>query len=698
MGETLIIVESPAKARTLKKFLGRRYRVMASMGHVRDLPKSEFGVDVENGFRPKYITIRGKGETIKELRNAVKRADRVLLASDPDREGEAIAWHLEELLQIDPKAPCRIEFNEITKEAVQKAVRHPRPIDENRVNAQQARRILDRLVGYKLSPFLWHKVKKGLSAGRVQTVATYLVVEREREIEAFVAEEYWTITAILRADGDTFPARLHKIGEERAVIPNQQKVKEVLRALEGASYRIFESVRREKAKNPPPPFTTSTLQQEANRRLNFSASRTMMIAQQLYEGLDIGKEGPVGLVTYIRTDSTRVADAARRDARGYIASRFGKTFVPPAPRLFEAKGKAQDAHEAIRPTSVARTPDLVKPFLTQEQYRLYELIWRRFVASQMAAAVYDTARVDIRAGDFTFRATGAALKFPGFLAVYGGKDEEDGEEGALPAALTALHEGEEVGLVRLEPQQHFTQPPPRYTEATLVRALEEKGIGRPSTYAPILDTIQRRGYVVRRGKFLVPTPLGTAVVDLLKQYFPNIVNVGFTAALEEKLDRIEEGELEWVGVLRDFYGPFREEVEKAENEAGRVQVEEEVADEVCEKCGRNMVVKMGKYGKFLACPGFPACRNTRPLLQETKFTCPRCGGPLVVRRTRKGKEFYGCRAYPVCDFILWDEPTEEKCPQCGGLVARKQGRRHQTYYCTNPACGYREQRSATGGE
>jgi len=697
LGETLIIVESPAKARTLKKFLGRRYRVMASMGHVRDLPKSEFGVDVENGFRPRYITIRGKGQTIKELRAAVRRADRVLLASDPDREGEAIAWHLEELLQIDPKAACRIEFNEITRDAVLEAIRHPRPIDENRVNAQQARRILDRLVGYKLSPFLWHKVKKGLSAGRVQTVAAYLVVEREREIEAFVPEEYWTITAILQADGETFSARLHKIGEEKAVVPNKDKVEEILRALEGASYRIVESIRREKAKHPPPPFTTSTLQQEANRRLNFSASRTMLIAQQLYEGLDIGREGPVGLVSYIRTDSTRVAETAQREARRYIAARFGEDFVPPAPRVYEAKARTQDAHEAIRPTSVARTPETVRPFLTDDQYRLYELIWRRFLASQMAPAIYDTARVDIQAHDFTFRATGAALKFPGFLAVYGEKDEDGNDEGALPPALLALREAEEVQLVRLEPQQHFTQPPPRYTEATLVRALEEKGIGRPSTYAPILDTIQRRGYVVRRGKYLVPTPLGVAVVDLLKQYFPNIVNVGFTAAMEEKLDRIEDGELEWVGVLRDFYGPFRKEVEKAENEAGRVRVEEDVSDEVCEKCGRNMVIRMGKYGKFLACPGFPACRNTRPLLQETKFTCPKCGGLLIVRRTRKGKVFYGCRAYPVCDFILWDEPTEEKCPACGGLVAKKQGRRREIYYCTNPACGYREQRSAAGG-
>lgn len=697
MGETLIIVESPAKARTLKKFLGRRYRVMASMGHVRDLPKSEFGVDVENGFRPKYITIRGKGETIRELKAAVKRADRVLLASDPDREGEAIAWHLEELLQIDPGTPCRVEFNEVTKDAVLQAMRHPRPIDENRVNAQQARRILDRLVGYNLSPFLWRKVKKGLSAGRVQTVAAYLVVEREREIEAFVPQEYWTITAILQADGETFAARLHKIGEEKATIPNRDRVDEILRALEGASYQIIESVRREKTKQPPPPFTTSTLQQEANRRLNFSASRTMVVAQQLYEGLDIGREGPVGLVTYIRTDSTRVADAAQREARAYIAAQFGHAYVPPAPRAYEARGRAQDAHEAIRPTSVARTPEMVKPYLTSDQYRLYELIWRRFVASQMAAAVYDTVRVDIAARGFVFRATGAALKFPGFLAVYGEKDEEEGEEVALPAALLMLRVGDEVRLVRLEPQQHFTQPPPRYTEATLVRALEEKGIGRPSTYAPILETIQRRGYVVRRNKYLVPSPLGVAVVDLLKQYFPNIVNVGFTAAVEEKLDRIEEGEVDWVNVLREFYGPFRQEVARAESEAGQVRVEEEVSEEVCEKCGRNMVIKMGKYGKFLACPGFPACRNARPLVQETKFACPRCGEALVVRRTRKGKEFYGCRGYPVCDYVLWDEPVEKKCPVCGGLVARKQGRRNEIYYCTNPGCGYREQRSEAGG-
>ncbi|MEW5762885.1 MAG: type I DNA topoisomerase [Bacillota bacterium] len=696
MGETLIIVESPAKARTLKKFLGRRYRVLASMGHVRDLPKSEFGVDVDNGFRPRYITIRGKGETIKELKAAVKRADRVLLASDPDREGEAIAWHLEELLNLDPKTPCRIEFNEITRDAVREALGRPRPIDENRVNAQQARRILDRLVGYNLSPFLWNKVKKGLSAGRVQTVATYLVVEREREIQGFVAEEYWTLTALLRAGEETFTARLHKIGEGKAEIPDRNRVEEILRALEGATYTITEVVTKERKRSPLPPFITSTLQQEANRRLNFSASRTMRVAQQLYEGLDIGKEGPVGLVTYIRTDSSRVAEVAQKEARSFIAAHYGAEFLPRTFRVYEAKGRAQDAHEAIRPTSVARTPESVKPFLTQDQYRLYELIWRRFVASQMAAAVYDTARVDIVARDFTFRATGAALKFPGFLAVYG-RDEEETEEGALPAALLALPPGSEVACLKLEPQQHFTQPPPRYTEASLVRALEEKGIGRPSTYAPILETIQRRGYVVRQGKYLVPTPLGTAVVDLLRKHFPNIVNVGFTAAMEEKLDRIEEGELDWVAVLREFYGPFREDVHRAGEAAGRVKVEEDVSDEVCEKCGRRMVVKTGRYGKFLACPGFPACRNARPLVHETGFACPRCGQPLVLRHTRNGRVFYGCRAYPVCDFILWDEPTEEKCPACGGLLARKPGRRNATYYCTNPGCGYKEKRTVTGG-
>ncbi|MBE3587008.1 MAG: type I DNA topoisomerase [Thermoanaerobacteraceae bacterium] len=696
MSKTLVIVESPAKAKSIGKFLGKKFTVKASMGHVRDLPKSQFGVDVEHGFTPKYITIRGKGDIIKELRTAVKKADRVLLASDPDREGEAIAWHLQNVLEIDEDAPCRIEFNEITKQAVQNAIKSPRPIDHNRVNAQQARRILDRLVGYNLSPLLWRKVKKGLSAGRVQSVAVRLICDREEEILSFVPEEYWTLTGVFAARGkDPFEAKLFKIRDRKADVKSQEQMEEILKELKGVSYHVQKITRREKSRQPAPPFTTSSLQQEAYRKLNFTARKTMMVAQQLYEGLELGKEGPVGLVTYIRTDSTRVAASAQDEARAYIREKFGAAYVPDKARQVAARGRTQDAHEAIRPTSVGREPEAVRPYLTGDQYKLYKLIWSRFVASQMSPALIDTTSVDILGGRYIFRATGSVIRFPGFLQVYEeSRDEETREEEGL---LPELTEGEGLAVKSLTPKQHFTQPPSRYTDATLVRALEEKGIGRPSTYAPILETIIKRGYVVREKKHLHPTELGMVVVDLLKKHFPDIIDVEFTAQMEGSLDRVEEGQMDWVQVVRDFYGPFQDTLSRAEEEIGKVSVADEVTGEVCEQCGRHMVIKMGRYGKFLACPGFPECRNTRPLLEPTGVPCPRCGGDLVVRRSKKGRKFYGCSHYPDCDFVLWDEPAREKCPRCGQMMVIKKGRGDKAeLHCINEECRYSFKRADNG--
>lgn len=686
MSKTLVIVESPAKAKSLGKFLGKKYTVKASMGHVRDLPKSQFGVDEKKGFKPKYITIRGKGDIIKELKAATKKADKVLLASDPDREGEAIAWHLANLLDVDEQSPCRIEFNEITKQAVQNAVKHPRPIDKRRVDAQQARRILDRLVGYNLSPLLWRKVKKGLSAGRVQSVAMRLICDREEEIQAFVPEEYWSLTAkLLKGRNGAFDAKLHKIDREKAHIPDGKTMQQVTGELQGQAFKVVNVTRREKKRQPAPPFTTSSMQQEAYRKLNFTARKTMMVAQQLYEGLDLGKEGPVGLVTYIRTDSTRISETAAREAKEFITGRFGPDYAPEEVQRAVKKGRAQDAHEAIRPTSVAREPAAVKEYLSRDQFRLYKLIWERFVASQMSPAVFDTTTVDIQAGRYIFRATGSVLKFAGFMQVYieGRDDEEEGgEEGTLPA----LKEGDVLKLRSLVPKQHFTQPPPRYTDATLVKVLEEKGIGRPSTYAPIVDTIIKRGYVIREKKNFYPTELGFVVVELLKKYFPDVIDVEFTAEMEDKLDGIEEGDVDWVKILEEFYRPFREMLSVAEKEIEQIQVADEVTDEVCEQCGRNMVIKMGRFGKFLACPGFPECRNTRPLLEPTGVSCPRCDGELVLRRSKKGRKFYGCSNYPECEFVVWDLPTNRKCPECGGLMVVKDARGKKVYRCIDKDC------------
>ncbi len=686
MSKTLVIVESPAKAKTISKFLGKKYFVKASMGHVRDLPKSQFGVDVKNGFNPKYITIRGKGDTIKDLRNAVKKSDKVLIASDPDREGEAIAWHLQKLLDICDDRPCRIEFNEITKQAIQNAVKHPRPIDNNRVNAQQARRILDRLVGYNLSPLLWRKVKKGLSAGRVQSVAVRLITDREEEIQNFVPEEYWTLTgSFVKTGYPPFEGKLHKYKNRKIDIKTSEQMREVLENLKGLHYTVTKVTSKEKSRRPPAPFTTSTLQQEAYRKLNFTARKTMIVAQQLYEGLELGEEGSSGLVTYIRTDSVRVSDTARDEAREYIKERFGVPFVGKDDLRVSAKGKVQDAHEAIRPTSVSREPDQIKQYLTNEQYKLYKLIWSRFLASQMSPAVYDTTSVDISAGDYLFRAAGSILKFPGYTKVYiESRDDGMKDEDKL---LPDINEGEVVEARSLTEKQHFTQPPPRYTDATLVKTLEEKGIGRPSTYAPIVETIIKRGYIVRENKQLYPTELGVIVVDLLKKHFKDIIDVTFTAEMEEKLDSIAEGDLDWVKVLDSFYDPFMNTLEKAEDEIGLVQVADEVTEEVCEQCGRNMVIKMGRFGKFLACPGFPECRNTKPLLEPIGVPCPRCEGEIVIRRSKKGRKFYGCSRYPQCDFVTWDPPSKTRCPECGDLMVEKKGAGNTIFLrCVNAGC------------
>lgn len=702
MAKNLVIVESPAKAKTIGKFLGRGYTVKASMGHVRDLPKSQFGVDVENGFEPKYITVRGQGNVLQELRKAAKNADRVYLATDPDREGEAISWHLAEVLGLDEKRTHRIEFHEITKNAVQRALKQPRSIDERLVNAQQARRILDRIVGYELSPLLWNKVKRGLSAGRVQSVALRLIADREDEIAAFVQEEYWTIEARLapapvngssRAEASAFEAKLHRLDGQKPELSTEAQAEAVVDRLKGVAYRVTKVQRRERLRHPAPPFTTSTLQQEASRRLGFPARKTMSLAQQLYEGLDISGEGTVGLITYLRTDSTRVSGEAQAEARAYIERIFGKEYRPEAPRQYKSREGAQGAHEAIRPTSILREPEAVKKDLTRDQYRLYKLIWERFLASQMSPAVLDTLTVDIEAGPALFRATGSTVKFPGYLAVYEeGRDEEKQEDTPTEAAvLPAVEEGDLLACLAVDATQHFTQPPPRYTEAMLVKTLEERGIGRPSTYVQIIDTIQRRGYVSLQEKRFVLTDLGRIIVDILKEYFPEIVDVEFTAHLEARLDKIEEGQVEWRSVLHEFYGPFQDALKHAQREIAEVEIADEVTDEVCEVCGRNMVVKWGRYGKFLACPGFPECKNTRPLFTEVGVDCPECGKPIVERRSRRGRTFYGCSGYPECRFTSWQRPVDRRCPRCGGLmgivVRKTKGDEH---VCLDKECGYRE--------
>jgi DNA topoisomerase I len=688
MAKTLVIVESPAKAKSISKFLSNHYTVKASMGHLRDLPKSQLGVDIEKDFEPKYIAIRGRGDLIKELRAAAKSADRVLLASDPDREGEAIAWHLGHLLGIDLSGKCRIEFHEITKPAITAAVKQPRQIDSSKVDAQQARRVLDRLVGYQLSPLLWRKVKKGLSAGRVQSVAVRLVSDREEEIRNFIPEEYWSLTVSLQAAGGTFAAKLVKKDDQKLTISSEEEMKQVLRDLDNASFVVKDVRTREKRKQPAAPFTTSSLQQEAHRKLNMSPKRTMMLAQQLYEGIDLGKEGTIGLITYMRTDSVKISEVAQAEAKEWILAQYGEEYYPPEPRQFSSKGRTQEAHEAIRPTSILRTPDSLKEFLSRDQLRLYRLIWSRFLASQMSAAILDTLTVEVGAVNYLFRANASTVRFPGYLAVYEeSKDEgeSDSEEGSLVANVQT---GENLKLLEKQEKQHFTEPPPRFTEASLVRKMEDEGIGRPSTYAPTIETIQSRGYVAKEEKQLIPTELGEIIVALLKEYFPEIVDLEFTANLEEKLDDIEEGVLPWKTVIRDFYDPFAEMLEEADRLMGKVQIEDKVSDELCENCGRNMVIKMGRFGKFLACPGFPECRNTKPLLEEIGAKCPTCGKPLVIRRSKKGRKFFGCSTYPECDFVSWDLPAPEPCPKCGKFMVIKGSKQGKRHVCTNPECRF----------
>lgn len=688
----LIIVESPAKAKTISRFLGSRYQVKASMGHVRDLPKSQFGVDVEKGFQPRYITIRGKGGLVKELKDAAKKTDRVYLATDPDREGEAIAWHLGEALGIAPSRAQRIEFHEITKDAVTDAIRHARSIDMNLVDAQQARRVLDRVVGYQLSPLLWRKVRPGLSAGRVQSAALKLIVDREREIQAFSPEEYYTV----QMEADARPVLKAEYaapwGDKGRV--SQKQAEDIVKAVQpGHTVRVKSVKTRERRRFPAAPFTTSTMQQEASRRLGFSVKRTMSLAQQLYEGLEVKGEGTVGLVTYIRTDSTRVADVAVADARAYIESTYGgSNWKGSGPRRPEKeKPGVQGAHEAIRPTVVMRHPDLLKGSLNRDQLRLYRLIWERFVASQMAPMVYDATTIDLEAGEHLFRAHGAVVKFAGFTTLYRETREDEGVDEDKEGPLPVVQEGQTLTVLNVEPGQHFTEPPPRYTEASLVKTLEELGIGRPSTYAPIIDTLLQRDYARRDQKKLIPTDLGGVVVDLLQQYFPEIVDISFTAAVENQLDRVEDAELSWRDVLADFYRPFSEELVRADQDIEKVSVPSEVTDEVCSVCQRPMVVKYGRFGKFLACSGYPECTNTQALVEKTGGVCPKCGADLVVRRSKRGRTFYGCRAYPECDFVTWWRPTEKNCPRCGSSMAMRRKGRQDTLVCLKEGCGFEEE-------
>lgn len=691
MADSLVIVESPAKAKTIGKYLGKKYIVKASMGHVRDLPKSQLGVDTDNHFKPKYITIRGKGDVLKELRDARKKVKRVFLAADPDREGEAIAYHLAHSLNLELDEECRVVFNEITKQAVKDAFKKPRKIDLDLVEAQQARRILDRLVGYGISPVLWKKVKKGLSAGRVQSVAVKLVIDREKEIRNFQPEEYWTVTAVLDADGEIFEAKFYGYEKKKTELKNEQDVEKLLDRIKGKRFVVEEVKQSERRRNPAPPFITSSLQQEAARKLRFRAGKTMALAQQLYEGIDLGKkEGSTGLITYMRTDSTRVSETAQTESIHYIKDTYGDAYVPKKRKAHKKKAGAQDAHEAIRPTSVNRTPSAMKPHLSRDQYRLYKLIWERFVASQMAPAVLDAITAEIRVGDAYFRATGSKVKFPGFMKLYiEGDDDGNKEQNKF---LPPLENGQKLKKKSLDPKQHFTQPPPRYTEARLVKTLEEKGIGRPSTYAPTLDTIQKRGYVMLEDRRFVPSELGEIVISLMEEFFPEILDVEFTVHMEEELDHIEEGKVDWVEILERFYERFKKRLEVAEEEMREVEIKDEVSDEVCEKCERPMVYKFGRYGKFLACSGFPECRNTKPILKSTGITCPKCNqGEIVERKSKKRRTFYGCERYPECDFVSWDKPDPRPCPRCGKLMVEKRRKKNTLIQCTE--CDYQEEKN-----
>lgn len=686
----LVIVESPAKAATIGKFLGNNYKIEASMGHVRDMPKSQMGIDFEHDFEPKYITIRGKGELLGKLRKDAKAADKVYLATDPDREGEAISWHLLHALNLGEEKPIsRITFNEITKTAVKKSITEARDIDMDLVDAQQARRVLDRVVGYTISDLLWKKVKKGLSGGRVQSVALRLICDREGEIREFIPEEYWTLGAKLKdADGKVFEAKFYGKGETKTELANEAETNEVLDGLKGKDFAVTDVKTGSRQKKPVAPFTTSTMQQEASKHLNMATQKTMMIAQQLYEGVNVKGEGTVGLVSYIRTDSFRISDEAYEAAVAFIKETYGDAFVNPERIVYKSKGKTQDAHEAIRPTNVSRTPESIKDSLSKDQYRLYKLIWERFVASQMSPAVYDTLSVKLSAGDYTFRASGSRLRFSGFLEAYSKGEEED--EKVIPK----LTQGDILQAEQLLPEQHFTQPPARYTDASLIKTLEEIGVGRPSTYAPTLTTIQARHYVTKEAKNLFPTELGEMVDEIMKTYFPDIVDIDFTANMEKRLDDVEMGKEEWKQIIRDFYPDFKKSVENAAEKLEKIEIKDEETDIICEKCGRNMVIKYGRYGKFLACPGFPECQNAKPYFEEAGVNCPECGGKVLIKKTKKGRIYYGCEHNGGgCDFMSWNKPTGEKCPECGAFLEEK-GRKNPKIVCSNEKCGYMKEKPA----
>ena len=685
MAKYLVIVESPAKVKTIKKFLGSNYDVQASNGHVRDFPKSQFGIDIENDFEPKYITIRGKGELLAGLRKAAKKADKIFLATDPDREGEAISWHLMQALKEDPGKMRRITFNEITKTAVKNSIKQPRELDMNLVDAQQARRMLDRMVGYSISPLLWAKVKRGLSAGRVQSVALRIICDREEEINSFIPEEYWSLDGEFKVHGEKKPLKAKFYGTDKKLpIHNKQEMDEVLKELEDAEYEISEVKKGERIKNAPLPFTTSTLQQEAAKTLNFSTQKTMRLAQQLYEGIDVKGNGTVGVITYLRTDSTRISQEADEAARAYIGQQYGESYVAAEGKTVKKDQKIQDAHEAIRPTDITRTPAMLKESLSRDQFRLYQLIWKRFTASRMAAARYETTSVRISAEEYNFTVAASKVVFEGFLSVY--MQEEDNKKGNVLSK--SLEKGMKLELLELVPEQHFTQPPAHYTEASLVKALEEQGIGRPSTYAPTITTIISRRYVSKEQKNLYMTELGEVVNNIMKQAFPSIVDVHFTAMMEGLLDCVEAGTVQWKTVVRNFYPDLKKDVDAAEQELEKVDIQDEVTDVVCDLCGRNMVIKYGPHGRFLACPGFPDCRNTKPYYEKIGVACPKCGKEIVLKKTQKGRKYYGCEDNPECDFMSWQKPSSKKCPVCGNFMVEKGNK----IVCSQETCGYVEQK------
>lgn len=690
MQKKLVVVESPAKAKTIGKILGRNYKVVASVGHIRDLPKSSLGIDIDNEFEPKYITIRGKGPVIKDLKSQAKKADKVFLATDPDREGEAISWHLAHILKLDEKENVRVEFNEITKEAIKKAIKNPRKIDLNLVDAQQARRILDRLVGYKISPLLWRKIRKGLSAGRVQSVALKLICDRDMEINDFKPEEYWSINAKLDKNKEIFEAKFYGEnidGKEKKIeLKSKVEVDSILKKIDKSNFNVSDVKKSKKKRNPYLPYTTSTLQQDASKRLRFTTKKTMMVAQQLYEGIDIKGEGTVGLITYMRTDSTRISNEAVGVATSLIKEKFGEKYSNGG-RTYSKKSKKdqQDAHEAIRPTYILKEPDKIKDSLTKDQYNLYKLIWNRLIGSQMNPAIYDTFSVVINSNDVLFKANGSILSFDGFLKVYKSSDEEEKD-----SKLPLLIKGDSLGVKEIEPNQHFTKPPGRFSEASLIKTLEELGIGRPSTFSPTIGTILARNYVELDKRIFIPTELGFLVNDLLVEYFKEVINEEFTAELEEKLDEIADGDLTWREVVKEFYKDFDVLMKKADEEIEEVEMKDEVTDIPCEKCGKLMVIKHGRYGKFMACPGYPECKNTKPIVEKIDIKCPKCEGDLIKRKSKKGRVFYGCSTYPQCDFVSWNEPVEKKCPDCDSMMVVKRSKSGKKLECTNKECKHSE--------